>query len=132
MVIFRDASSESTHLFRCCGLLMEKRCEDRYCLHDRAVYFWRDRQHSYFNAEGVTHDVSLHGAFIVSGSGPSTESTVQVELVLPGLNGPKSNFRFTGEARVLRVAGFPGATKNIGFAVVKKDLIRWNITLSQT
>jgi len=131
MVTFLDAASENKTLYWCAGLLMEKRCEERYRLHGRAVYFWKDAQHGCFKAEGITHDVSLHGAFIVFGSGLPTESIVQVELVLLGLNGPKSNIRFTGEALVLRVASSSGRTRQIRFAVVKKDLIRWNMTMSQ-
>jgi hypothetical protein len=110
---------------------MEKRCEERYRLHGHAVYFWNDAQDRCFKAEGITHDVNLHGAFIVGASELPTESTVQVDLVLPGLNGPKSNIRFTGEAHVLRVAGSSGRRRQIRFAALKKDLMRWCMTISQ-
>src|ERR1700686_955890 len=101
---------------------MEMRRELRYRLDVPAVFCWESTHHRRLQGEGITRDVSVLGAFIVTATCPPVESPVQVEVVLPSLDGMKSGIRIKGEARVIRVEHPSGGQGENGFAVVREDL----------
>jgi hypothetical protein len=109
---------------------MEMRREIRYRLDAPALFSWESAQHKQLQGEGVTRDVSVFGAFILTPTCPPVDVPIHVEVVLPSLTGLKPIIRVSGAARVLRVVhGSKGERRN-GFAVVSEDFSRWSITLS--
>ena len=114
------------------GASMEMRREMRYRLDAQALFSWESAQHTRLQGEGVTRDISVFGAFIVTPTCPPIDVPIQVEVVLPSLTGRKPVIRVSGTARVLRVDhGSTGKGEN-GFAVVSKDFSRWNMASDQS
>ena len=113
------------------GTPMGMRREIRYRLDAPALFSWESAQHKRLQGEGVTRDISVFGAFIVTLTCPPVDVPIQVEVVLPSLTGLKPIIRVSGKARVLRVNhGSKGGRMN-GFAIVSEDFSRWSMTMSQ-
>ena len=114
------------------GASMEMRREMRYRLDAQALFSWESAQHTRLQGEGVTRDISVFGAFIVTPTCPPINVPIQVEVVLPSLTGRKPVIRVSGTARVLRVDHSPTGEGGNGFAVVSKDFSRWNMSSDQS
>jgi hypothetical protein len=106
---------------------MEMRKEIRYRLDAPAVFTWEGVGHRRFQGEGITRDVSIQGAFILTATMPPPDCTIQVDLLLPSLAGMKTMMRVTGKARVLRVEHRSTDIWIHGFAVVTDDLNQWGL-----
>jgi hypothetical protein len=106
---------------------MEMRKEMRYRLDAPAVFSWEGLRHRHFQGEGVTRDISIQGAFILTATMPPPDCPVQVDLLLPSLSGMISKMRITGKARVIRVEHPSTETWIHGFAVVTNDLNQWGL-----
>jgi PilZ domain-containing protein len=96
---------------------MENRTYERYRLSARAVFSWEGPQQKRVEGEGVSRDISLAGAFILTRSCPPTDTTVQVELFLPPIHGTVATARMRAQALVLRVEYGPPGEQQSGFAV---------------
>ncbi len=66
---------------------MEMRKNIRYRLDAPAVFSWEGARRRRFQGEGVTRDISIQGAFIMSATMPPPDCPVQVDLLLPSLTG---------------------------------------------
>jgi hypothetical protein len=106
---------------------MEMRKEIRYRLDAPAVFSWEGAHHRRFQGEGITRDISVQGAFILTATLPPPDCPVQVDLLLPSLTGMKAMMRITGKARVLRVEHPSSDTWIHGFAVVTHELNQWGM-----
>lgn len=106
---------------------MDLRKEIRYRLDAPAVFSWEGTRHRRFQGEGITRDISIQGAFILTATMPPPDSAVQVDLLLPSLTGMKGMMRITGKARVIRVERPSSDTWIHGFAVVTDDLHQWGL-----
>jgi hypothetical protein len=98
---------------------VERRKHLRYGLDLPAIFSWESSQRSRLQAEGITRDIGLFGAFVFTPTcPPPIETTIQIEVLLPPLPGAKTTIRIKGEARVLRVE--PRREKGVtgGFAVL--------------
>jgi hypothetical protein len=104
---------------------MEMRREIRYRLGAPVLFSWESGRHEHFQGEGVTRDISVFGAFILTSTCPPVEVPVKVEVALPSIPGLYPAMQITGEARVLRVDN-PSKGKN-GFAMVSEDFSRWSM-----
>ena len=110
---------------------MDMRKEIRYRLEAPAVFTWENFQQYSLHGEGITRDISLLGAFILSPTCPPNRSIIRVEVALPSLTGIHVDIRILGEARVVRVDHmFRGRGEN-GFAVVRADLVNWDLSTVQ-
>src|ERR1700676_3023567 len=107
---------------------MELRRELRYRLDAPAFFFWESAEHKRFQSEGITRDISVFGAFIVTATCPPVDAPIQVEVVLPSLTGLKPVIRVSGAARVLRVDHSSNGEGENGFAVVSEDFSRWTMS----
>jgi len=110
---------------------MEMRNEIRYRLDAPAVFSWEGAHHRRFQGEGVTRDISVQGAFILTATMPPPDCPIQVDLHLPSLTGIKTSMRITGRARVIRVEHSSSDTWIHGFAVVTDDLNQWGLMTTQ-
>jgi hypothetical protein len=107
---------------------MEMRKEIRYRLDAPVVFSWEGARHRRFQGEGITRDVSIQGAFILTATMPPPDCRIQVDLLLPSLAGLMAMMRITGKARVIRVE-HPSADAWIhGFAVATDDPNQWGLT----
>jgi hypothetical protein len=110
---------------------MEMRKEIRYRLDAPAVFSWEGARHRRFQGEGITRDISVQGAFIMTASMPPPDCPVQVDLLLPSLTGTQGTMRITGKARVIRLEHPSSDTWIHGFAVVTDDLNQWGLMAMQ-
>jgi hypothetical protein len=110
---------------------MEMRKEIRYRLDAPAVFSWEGARHRRFQGEGITRDISVQGAFILTAIMPPPDCPVQVDLLLPSLTGMQGMMRITGKARVIRVDHPSSDTWIHGFAVVTDDLNQWGLMTVQ-
>jgi hypothetical protein len=110
------------------GVPMEMRKEIRYRLDAPALFSWESAQHKRLQGEGITRDISVFGAFIVTPTCPPVDVPIQVEVVLPSLTGPRPVIRVSGSARVLRVDHSSNGDGENGFAVVSEDFSRWTMS----
>src|SRR6266446_6484940 len=113
------------------GAQMEMRREIRYRLDAPALFSWESAQHKRLQGEGVTRDISVFGAFILTPTCPPVDVPIQVEVVLPSLTGLKPIIRVCGTARVLRVDHSSNGGGKNGFAVVSEDFSRWSMTTDE-
>lgn len=110
---------------------MDMRKEIRYRLEAPAIFTWENFQDRRLQGEGLTRDISLLGAFILTPTCPPNFSIIRVEVALPSLTGINADIRILGKARVVRVEHpFSGAGEN-GFAVVRDDLSNWDLSTVQ-
>lgn len=79
------------------------RIANRFRLRAPAVFVWMDHDGVVQRGEGVTEDVSACGVFVISDTLPLAGAMVQVDIVLPNLEGSGPGSRLCGEGRVLRV-----------------------------
>lgn len=106
---------------------MEMRKEIRYRLDAPAVFTWDGIHHRRLQGEGITRDISVQGAFILTATLPPPDCTIQVDLLLPSLTGIRAMVRITGKARVTRLEHPSGDSWIHGFAVVTDDLHQWGL-----
>jgi hypothetical protein len=122
--------SKSTNFVPALGAPMEMRSEIRYRLDAAALFCWENGQHKRMQGEGITRDVSVFGAFILTPTCPPVDVPIQVEVLLPSRTGLKPAIRVSGMARVLRVDHSSKGEGENGFAVVSADFSRWSMTAS--
>jgi len=79
---------------------MDMRKEIRYRLDAPAIFTWENFQNKRLQGEGITRDISLLGAFILTPTCPPNLTSIQVELALPSMTGISADIRILGEARV--------------------------------
>ena len=103
------------------------RREIRYRLDAPAVFSWEGLGRRYFQGEGITRDISVQGAFILTATMPPPDCLVQVDLLLPSLTRMSAVMRITGRARVVRVEHTRPGVRVYGFAVVTDDLNQWGL-----
>jgi hypothetical protein len=110
---------------------MEMRKEIRYRLDAPAVFSWEGARHRRLQGEGITRDISVQGAFILTATMPPPDCPVQVDLLLPSLTGVQGMMRITGKARVIRLDHPSMDTWIHGFAVVTDELNQWGLMSMQ-
>jgi hypothetical protein len=107
---------------------MEMRRGIRYRLDAPAVFSWEGGPQRRFQGEGVTRDISVQGAFILTATMPPPNCPIHVDLLLPSLCGMEAVVHISGKARVIRVQDTYANTRIHGFAVVTVDLNQWGLT----
>ena len=110
---------------------MDMRKEIRYRLEAPAVFTWENFQSNCLHGEGLTRDISLLGAFILTPTCPPNRTIIRVEVALPSLTGIHADIRILGEARVVRVDHASRGRGENGFAVVRADLVNWDLSTIQ-
>jgi hypothetical protein len=106
---------------------MDMRKEIRYRLEAPTVFTWENFEHKRLQGEGITRDISLLGAFILSATCPPNLTSIRVEVALPSVVGIEADIRIIGQAQVVRVEHSHAGHGENGFAVVPFDLHNWSL-----
>jgi hypothetical protein len=106
---------------------MDMRKDIRYRLDAPAVFSWEGARHGRLQGEGITRDISVQGAFILTATLPPADCPIHVDLLLPSLTGMSAVMRITGRARVTRVEQSSADSWIRGFAVVTDDCHQWGL-----
>jgi hypothetical protein len=96
---------------------MERRRDIRYGLRAIAVFAWEDSDHRRFEGEGVTGDISVTNAYIISQICPPRDATVQMVILLPRIPDTDLTVTIQMEAKVVRVDSYASLKKRTGFAI---------------
>jgi hypothetical protein len=96
---------------------MELREKIRYPVRALAVFSWEGVRGDRLQGEGLTRDISLSGAFLFSPICPPVKETIQVEILLPPLNGSASRVQIRAEACIVRVEHCLLESGQSGFAI---------------
>jgi len=94
-----------------------RRVVNRYRIKAPAIFSWERSRSDHFQGEGTTRDISAAGVYVLTATCPPIDSTVQMEVVLPQLEGaPKT--RIKAEMKVLRVDLTTECEGRSGFSAV--------------
>jgi hypothetical protein len=83
------------------------------------IFHWKGPDNKPFQGEGVTRDMSVAGAFVLTATCPPPNAAVQMEVLLPHLDGV-SKTRMKADMTVLRVEHNIVGNKRSGFSAVGK------------
>ncbi|MFY9532146.1 MAG: hypothetical protein WBC04_10210 [Candidatus Acidiferrales bacterium] len=97
------------------SLAEERRKSIRYRVGAPALFYWKSGRGDRFRGEGITRDISVAGAYIISATCPPTDLPVDLEIILP--SGLKWKRRIKAKTRVLRVEHGVGGRARSGFSV---------------
>jgi hypothetical protein len=91
------------------------------------IFRWKSPGKERFQGEGVTRDMSIAGAFIVTATCPPPNAAVKMEVLLP-LSDGTSKAQMRADMTVLRMdQDLAGSTRS-GFAAVGKGFILSTVT----
>lgn len=82
---------------------IELRRVTRYRLVAPAHFWWGTAEQIGGNRKGMTRDVSTAGAFLTASLCPPVGARVEIDILLPRMNGTAVGVRLHGEGTVLRV-----------------------------
>ena len=100
---------------------MELRHALRYQLAAAVVFRWENSAGGQLQAEGITRDISVKGAFILTVNSPPAGIMLSVEIFLPRFDCSGRALRIVSEGRVIRVEHPVLGESRDGFAVVGED-----------
>ena len=95
----------------------ERRRAVRYRTENPAIFCWEGPEDRHFQGKGIARDMSLQGAYILTGTCPPLNAVIQMRVFVPGLSGA-SRLRMKAEMTVLRVEPNITGSGQCGFAVV--------------
>jgi hypothetical protein len=95
----------------------ERRKSIRYRVGVPALFYWKSGGGDHFQGEGITRDISVVGAYIMSATCPPADLPIDLEIILP--SGPSvGKPRIKAKTRVLRVEHGVGGRARSGFSVM--------------
>ena len=100
---------------------MEARASVRYRFGTPAVFSWKGQAGGRLKGEGVTRDICIGGAYILTPTCPPPEAVIQLEIFLTPSHGTTGRqLKIVTEGRVLRVEHPAKSKTQDGFAVAAK------------
>ena len=96
---------------------VERRKGIRYRMNASVMFRWSGPGNGHFQGEGVTRDMSLAGAFVLTATCPPPNAVVQMEVFLP-LSDGASKALMKADMLVLRVEHDIAGNKRSGFSAV--------------
>lgn len=87
-----------------------------------AIFRWNGPDNERFQGQGVTRDMSITGAFILSATCPPPNAAVKMEALLP-LSDGLSKAQMKADMKVLRVDYDITGNKHSGFSAVCKEFL---------
>ncbi len=99
------------------GLAEERRTCNRYRVGAPVLFYWKNQRGDRFQGKGITRDISVVGAYVLSTTCPPANLPVDVEIILPPLDGA-SERRIQAKTRVLRVENEVTGRPRRGFSVI--------------
>ena len=101
----------------------ERRKHNRYRLGVPVIFSWRDARQAQHGGFGLTRDVSIKGAYVMTTSPPPLEADVRLKAFFPPVVGVAAPVGIHGEGRVVRVEATNHYEAPEGFAVVGKRFV---------
>ena len=102
---------------------MERRKSTRYRLGVPVIFSWRNERQVQHEGLGLTRDVSIRGAFVLTTSPPPLQANIKLEAFFPPVSSAAAPMRIHGEGRAVRVEVVKHHEVPRGFAVVGKRFV---------
>jgi hypothetical protein len=102
--------------------MAERRKSIRYRLNAPVIFRWKGPDKERFQGEGVTRDMSITGAFIVTATCPPPNAVVKMEVLLP-LSDGASKAQMRADMTVLRVDHDTAGNSRSGFSAVGRGFL---------
>jgi len=83
------------------------------------MFRWNGPENEHYQGEGVTRDISVAGAFVLTATCPPPNAVIQMEVLLP-LSDGGSTALMKADVMVLRVEHDIAGNKRSGFSAVGK------------
>lgn len=94
---------------------------NRYRLEVPVIFSWKGTHETEERGEGLTHDLSVRGAFIFATRPPPVDANVELKVYLPERSAARPP-RIYGQGRVVRVEAAHGRY-HAGFAVAAEPFV---------
>ncbi len=101
--------------------IVQERKYNRYLLEAPVIFSWEDAQGIREQSVGLTHDLSVGGAFIFATTPPPLSANIKLKAYLPARTAAPPP-RIYGQGRVVRVEPAHGRHR-AGFAVAAEPLV---------
>jgi hypothetical protein len=101
----------------------ERRKQNRYRLRVPVIFSWRDARQAQHEAVGLTRDLSLNSAFVLSKVLPPLQANIKLKAFPPPVVGVAARLQICGEGKVIRVEAIKHHDTRGGFAVVGKHFV---------
>jgi hypothetical protein len=85
------------------------------------MFFWKDARETQHEGIGLTRDLSIRGAYILTTSPPPLKASLELKAFLPPRNA-NLPLRFYGQGQVVRVESAHGRHR-AGFAVAAEPFV---------
>jgi len=103
------------------GAVVQPRKYNRYRLEVPVIFSWKDAQEIREQGVGLTHDLSVRGAFIFATRPPPLNAEIKLKVYLPERSGVRPQ-RIYGHGQVVRVEPAHGRY-HAGFAVAAEPFV---------
>lgn len=100
---------------------MERRKHNRYRLEVPVIFSWKGAQEVRQQGAGLTHDLSVSGAFVFATTPPPLNASIQLNAYLPPRNGARPLQLWT-QGQVVRLEPARGS-RRAGFAVAGRGFV---------
>jgi hypothetical protein len=101
----------------------ERRKHNHFRLEVPVVFSWQDARQAQHEGVGLTRDVSINGAFVLTTSPPPLQAMIKLKAFFPPVVGVAKPVRIHGEGRVVRVEAIKHHATRKGFAVAGKRFV---------
>jgi hypothetical protein len=102
---------------------VQPRKHNRYRLGVPVVFFWRDAPETPHEGIGLTRDLSVSGAFVLTTSPPPLEADIKLKAFLPRGRSAIPPLRIHGQGQVVRVEPGHEGEPCGGFAVAGERFV---------
>jgi PilZ domain-containing protein len=120
LIPFCSESDKGTHIPR--ATEEERRKHVRYEVRVPVFFSWKRRGGAVFRSEGITRDISLRGAYVLSAICPPVDTFIEMEILLPRPL-PAPNLLIVGKVRIQRVESSLTKKRDRGFSAVGSGFV---------
>lgn len=122
LISFSFENNEGTQIRRAGEQRKERRKHVRYHVRVPVLFTWKKRGGAVFRCEGITRDISLRGAYVLSAICPPVDTFIEIRIILPRtLLAP--NLLIAGKLRIQRVESSRKKKKSTGFSAVGSGFV---------
>lgn len=87
------------------------------------VFSWQDARHAQHEGIGLTHDITINSALVLTATPPPLKAKTKLKVFLPPVVRAAAPMRLYGEGTVVRLEAIKHHDALRGFAVVGKPLV---------
>lgn len=117
LVYFAPRATKAQRVPRATEQRKERRKHVRYPVRLPVFFSWKKRGSAVVPCEGITRDISLRGAYVLSAICPPVATVIEMEILLPR-SLRKPNLLIVDKVRILRVERASRKKLGTGFSAV--------------